>query len=215
MSRLRLWTYVLLLASAATAILLVVSYTQSGDASVFAKSQEQQSSTKNERDDTGDDHRHGQLSSTGSSPIAITAHNKFVWSVNPDNNSISVFFVAKDANKKIAEIPVGEEPWCVAIQQHRREHDFDHGSKKNDDDDGKVIVTNMVSGTVSVIDSRQQKVADTIPVGHEPFGCALTPDGEKLYLANQSSESVSVIDTERVPRAMDAHRFDDVRQDVS
>ena len=35
----------------------------------------------------------------------------------------------------------------------------------------------------------------TIKVGTEPFGCALTPDGKKLYVANQSSETVSVIDT--------------------
>src|SRR5438876_737115 len=37
----------------------------------------------------------------------------------------------------------------------------------------------------------------TIRVGTEPFGCALTPDGERLYVANQSSETVSVIDTRR------------------
>jgi hypothetical protein len=92
MSRLRLWTYVLLLASAPTATLLVVSYTRSGDASVFAKSQEQLSSTKNERDDTGDDHRHGQLSSTGSSPIAITAHNKVCLEREPGQQlNIGIF----------------------------------------------------------------------------------------------------------------------------
>ncbi len=197
MSRLRLGTYVLLLASAAMAISLAVSYARSGEASIFAKTREQQSSPRNDRDDNGDDNKQGQLSSTRSSPIAITAHNKFVWSVNPDNNSVSVILVAKDANKKIAEIPVGKEPWCVAIQQHRRKHGFDRGPKKNDDDDVKVFVTNMVSGTVSVIDSRWRKVVDTIRVGREPFGCALTPDGEKLYVSNQSSESVSVIDADR------------------
>lgn len=197
MSRLRPGTYVLLLASAATAISLAVSYTRSGEASIFAKTQEQQSSPRNDRAGNGDDQKQGQPSSTRSSPIAITAHNKFVWSVNPDNNSVSVFLVAKDANKKIAEIPVGKEPWCVAIQQHRRKHDSDRGPKKDDDDDVKVFVTNMVSGTVSVIDSRWHKVVDTIRVGREPFGCALTPDGEKLYVTNQSSESVSVIDADR------------------
>ena len=34
---------------------------------------------------------------------------------------------------------------------------------------------------------------DTIKVGTEPFGCALTPDGRRLYVANQSSDTVSVI----------------------
>ena len=37
----------------------------------------------------------------------------------------------------------------------------------------------------------------TIKVGTEPFGCALTPDGSRLYVANQSSETVSVIDTKQ------------------
>ena len=47
----------------------------------------------------------------------------------------------------------------------------------------KVYVTNMASGTVSVIDARKMKVVDTIKVGAEPFGCALTPDGRRLYVA--------------------------------
>src|SRR5262249_13847135 len=73
--------------------------------------------------------------------------------------------------------------------------DFDKRRKKNDDTDVKVFVTNMVSGTVTVIDTGRRKL-DTIRVGAEPFGCALTPDGKKLYVANQSSGTVSVIDTE-------------------
>ena len=40
----------------------------------------------------------GSHRSTNSSPIAITSDDKFVWSVNPDNNSVSVFKVAGDAN---------------------------------------------------------------------------------------------------------------------
>ena len=116
---------------------------------------------------------------TRSSPIAITSDDRFVWSVNPDNNSVSVFNVAQDANQKVAEIPVGKEPWCVAITP----------------DDDKVYVTNMASGTVSVINASQRQVVKTINVGTEPFGCALTPDGRRLYVANQSSGTVSVIDT--------------------
>jgi YVTN family beta-propeller protein len=58
-----------------------------------------------------------------------------------------------------------------------------------------VYVTNMVSGTVSVINATTRAVIKTIPVGTEPFGCALSPDGKKLYVANQSSDDVSLIDT--------------------
>jgi YVTN family beta-propeller protein len=126
-----------------------------------------------------DDRRPRRRSATRSSPIAITSDDRFVWSVNPDNNSVSVFKVAFDANRKVAEIAVGREPWCVAITP----------------DDEKAFVTNMASGTVSVISTEKRKVVDTIKVGAEPFGCALTPDGRKLYVTNQSSNTVSVIDT--------------------
>ncbi len=115
---------------------------------------------------------------TYSSPIAITSDDRFVWIVNPDNDSVSLLEVGGDVNMKIAEIPVGREPQCVAITPN----------------DHKVYVTNMVSGTVSVIDARRLRVKKTIEVGTEPFGCALTPDGKKLYVANSSSDDVSVID---------------------
>jgi YVTN family beta-propeller protein len=118
---------------------------------------------------------------TRSSPIAITHDDAFVWSVNPDNDSVSVFSVAGDANAKIAEIQVGKEPWCVAITPN----------------DEKVYVTNMASGTVSVINPFDKTVIDTIDVDTEPFGCALSPDGRKLYVTNQSSDTVSVINTRR------------------
>ena len=120
-----------------------------------------------------------RASSTSSSPIAITSDDRFVWSVNPDNDSVSVFEVEGDLNQKVAEIEVGTEPWCVALTP----------------DDAKAYVTNMVSGTVSVIDAKKRKVLKTVAVGTEPFGCALTPDGSRLYVANQSSNSVSVLDT--------------------
>ena len=116
---------------------------------------------------------------TRSSPIAITHSDDFVWSVNPDNDSVSVFRVAADQNTKVAEITVGNEPWCVALTP----------------DDEKAYVTNMASGTVSVISVFSKAVVGVIKVGAEPFGCALTPDGRKLYVANQSSDTVSVIDT--------------------
>src|SRR2546425_4886451 len=63
---------------------------------------------------------------TSSGPIALTDDDRFLWVVNPDNNSVSVIEVGGDANAKIAEIPVGEDPTSVAI-----------GSK-----DKRVFVTN-------------------------------------------------------------------------
>ena len=120
-----------------------------------------------------------RLAQSHSTPLALTSDSGFVWSVNPDSDSVSLFDVAGDRNRKLTEVPVGHEPRCVAITP----------------DDRKIYVTNAVSGTVSVIDANQRTVIKTVTVGTEPTGCALTLDGAKLYVANQGSNDVSVIDT--------------------
>jgi DNA-binding beta-propeller fold protein YncE len=52
------------------------------------------------------------------------------WSVNPDNDSVSVFTVAKDRNQKVTEIAVGREPWCVAITpDNRKVYVNQHGER--------------------------------------------------------------------------------------
>ena len=123
----------------------------------------------------------GGTSPTHASPIAITGDSSQVWSVNPDNNSVSVFNVVPNGVEieKIAEVAVGIEPWCVAITPNN----------------AKVYVTNMASGTVTVLNRSTRAVLNTIKVGTEPFGCALSPDGTKLYVTNQSSDDVSLINT--------------------
>ena len=119
------------------------------------------------------------LKESHSSPIALTGDNNYVWSVNPDADSVSVMDVSGDKNQKVAEVPVGDEPRCIAITP----------------DNKKAYVTNALSGSVSVIDAATYKVLKTISVGTEPFGCALTFDGAKLYVANLFSNNVSVIST--------------------
>jgi len=56
---------------------------------------------------------------------------------------------------------------------------------------------------VSVIDTADNRVVATVPVGQRPWNMALTPDGRKLYVANGRSNSVSVIDTESNTKVRD------------
>jgi YVTN family beta-propeller protein len=56
-------------------------------------------------------------------------------------------------------------------------------------------ITNSDSNNVSVIDTANNTVIATIPVGTFPQGVAVSPDGRKVYVANESSNYVSVIDT--------------------
>jgi YVTN family beta-propeller protein len=60
-------------------------------------------------------------------------------------------------------------------------------------------ITNSGDGTVSVIDTATNTVTATIPVGSDPLGVVVTPDGSKVYVANTLSGTVSVIDTTTNP----------------
>src|SRR5215469_4107296 len=99
---------------------------------------------------------------TRSTTIALTSDEQRLVVVNREANSISIIRVknanGQDVGNKIAEIPVGEEPRCVAVSP----------------DDKLAFVTNAISGTVSVVSLGQRKVVKEIKVGIEPRGCALT-----------------------------------------
>ena len=58
-------------------------------------------------------------------------------------------------------------------------------------------ITNAGNNTVSVINVATNTVSATIPVGNQPEGISVSPDGTKVYVANESSSSntVSVINT--------------------
>src|SRR5262249_62355070 len=119
---------------------------------------------------------------TRSTTIALTSDERNLVVVNREANSISVIRVknnsGQDVGNKIAEIPVGEEPRCVAV----------HPS------DRAAYVTNAISGTISVVNLNQRRVVAELDVGTEPRGCALTADGSFLYVANHTEGTVSIID---------------------
>ncbi|MGH8565100.1 MAG: hypothetical protein ACREXW_13860 [Gammaproteobacteria bacterium] len=122
----------------------------------------------------------GQAASTRSTSIALTGNGTRLVNVNHEADSVTLFDVRGRSLRKIAEIPVGQEPHCVAV----------------DPRGGDIFVTNGADGTVSAISPATRRVR-TIPVGTEPRGCALTPDGERLFVANHTAGTVSIINTSR------------------
>lgn len=121
---------------------------------------------------------------TSSQPLALTADGAYLAVANEDSNSVTIFEVRGDANRKLAEVPVQTEPTGVAFMP----------------DGSKAYAANTVSGTVSVIPVNFGTGAVTSPtkhimVGTEPSALALTPNGKRLYVANARSNTVSVIDT--------------------
>lgn len=126
---------------------------------------------------------------TRSTNIALSADNSTLLVVNRENDSVSIFRVrnndGSDADDKLAEVAVGQEPRGVAISPEGL----------------RAFVTNTASGTVSVLGLGGDDpfvVITEIPVGSEPRGCALSPNGTRLYVANHTAGTVSVVNTQNL-----------------
>jgi len=63
-------------------------------------------------------------------------------------------------------------------------------------DGRRAFCSNMVSGTVSVIDTVAAIVESIAAVGERPEGSVLSHDEGRLFVANRESSQISVIDTE-------------------
>ncbi|MEM9302794.1 MAG: hypothetical protein AAGE01_11815 [Pseudomonadota bacterium] len=57
-----------------------------------------------------------------------------------------------------------------------------------------IAVANTPAGTLDLIDPASREIIARVPVGIEPVGLGLRPDGRELWVSNHVSDSVSVID---------------------
>jgi YVTN family beta-propeller protein len=118
-----------------------------------------------------------------STSIALNRGGTLLFVANREADSLTVFAVGPAGPHvltKLAEVPVGEEPVCVAS------------------DGLRAFVTNALSGTVSVVELVGVGVfgeTAEIPVGTEPRGCALS--GTRLFVTNFTEGTVAVVDTHR------------------
>jgi YVTN family beta-propeller protein len=61
--------------------------------------------------------------------------------------------------------------------------------------DGRLYVANEDSATATVLDTKTGKIVARVPVGKEPEGVRVSPDGKWVLVTNESDNSVSIIDT--------------------
>ena len=109
------------------------------------------------------------------------------------------------ARAVLAEVPVGIYPYTTVLSADgSKAYVSNWGGRvpgPTDFTDGMfpVVVDRRtgipVSGTVSVIDTAANKVTRTIDVGLHPSGMTLSPAGDRVYVTNANSDTVSVIDT--------------------
>jgi uncharacterized repeat protein (TIGR02543 family) len=116
--------------------------------------------------------------------IALDSNRAYIALSNLGSNG-QVAVLDRSSNQITGYIPVGPDPWGVAIYN------------------GKLYVTNNVwwtngdPATVKVINLATQSIIATIPVGINPNSIAIDPQSGKAYVTNYNSlsKSVSVIDT--------------------
>lgn len=111
-----------------------------------------------------------------SSAIIIDGEDKYVYVVNADSGSITIVDVA--TRKKAAEATVGRDPRTLAIARG-----------------GKLLVTNMLDDSVSVLTSQDLKVVATLSVPDEPYGVVSSPAADLAFVSCSGAGMVCFIDT--------------------
>ena len=142
--------------------------------------------------------------------IAFSSDGAKAYVALSRNNTLAIIDTSSRTVQK--EIPVGIAPHAVVVsEKHSKVYISNRGGRRPAPGDtvaptsGTTVKSDpgsgfAVSGTVSVIDIRTQQVTE-IEVGLAPSGMALSPDGKTLAVANGHSDSVSLIDLERLRRS--------------
>ncbi|WP_375454371.1 YncE family protein [uncultured Methylobacterium sp.] len=116
----------------------------------------------------------------GRHPFGITldADAKRAYTANVTGDDVSVIDLA--TSREIGRVKTGQRPYVVALAA------------------GRGFVTDQYSGTVTVFDRATLEPAARIEVGDHPEGISASADGRSLYVANWGSNTLSVIDADRL-----------------
>ena len=109
--------------------------------------------------------------------LALTADGSILLVVNPDSGSLTLLDTSD--RSVIVEVPVGEDPRCVAVDERGI----------------RAYVTNRGSGTLSVIDLPSRHLIAQVAVGSEPYGVVVAPGGGEAWVAEQGAAQVRILDT--------------------
>ena len=126
---------------------------------------------------------------TYSSPIAMSADGKLVWSVNPDDDSVSV--IRTDQNKAIKKITVGNEPQGVALDPVGR---YAYVVNAAGNSLTVIRITDARPGNFAAAKDGRFGSKGTLVTGSEPWNVVASPDGKRVYVANSGQDTISVLD---------------------
>ncbi len=118
---------------------------------------------------------------SASTPIVVenpAGANPRVWTVNPDNDSVTAIDAVTGA--RLAEVAVGGNPRTLALSST-----------------GQLWVVNKRSATISVIDTPTRTVTRTIslPRASQPHGIAMSPTAALAFVALEGAGQLLKLDT--------------------
>ncbi|MCE2502872.1 MAG: beta-propeller fold lactonase family protein [Chlorobi bacterium] len=130
--------------------------------------------------------------------VTLSQDERFLYTMNAGSDDVSKIDLSTD--QVVARIPIvpGSPPAPANAAQHEP---YQSEITSN----GLLFVTCRKSGEVRVIDLAEDRVIDSITVGAKPLIPALSPDGTELWVPNQGSNTVSIIDvaSRQVVRTID------------
>lgn len=127
---------------------------------------------------------------THSSPIALSINNGLLWSVNPDDDSVSVF--RTDSNARLAKIAVGNEPQSIALNP---ENTLAFVANAAGNSVTVIRINDPLWGTFSAVVATDWGTGGHIQTGAEPYNIVISPDGRRVFVANSSQDTITVINT--------------------
>jgi DNA-binding beta-propeller fold protein YncE len=113
---------------------------------------------------------------SASSSLTVSADDRLLLAVNPDSNSVTILHIPTKG--KIVELPVGEDPRSVVV----------------DDERGRAYVVSRGSSELAVVDLAKWAVTERRAVGYRPMALALAPDGKLLAVAETGDDAVRLLD---------------------
>lgn len=212
--------------TAAGALELYVSNTQSGTVSVI---------------DTDRDEVVATIPLGGGVPnrAVLTPDGRQLWVIHDKSRKISIVDTA--ARKVLRQVKIGEWPYNLTFTPDGRyawvldwgdvsqlliwdlAKDALHGAIEVStwpahgifSRDGRLFwVTSETAGNVAVVDVAERKILEVLPSGGDAMGLAITADGLHVFAANGEDKTISKIDT-RTHKIVAAGRVKGVNHDVA